>query len=59
MYYAPTDLPQGTIYNIIYGEKIKSGKKKYFLLRGIANGQEMEMTFQLVDDEWKLTGVKE
>ena len=59
LYYAPTDLPQGTIYNIIYGEKIKSGKKKYFLLRGIANGQEMEMTFQLVDDEWKLTGVKE
>ena len=58
-YYGPTDLPQGIIYNIIYGEKAAVGKKKYFLLRGIANGQEMEMTFQRVGEDWKLTGVVE
>lgn len=58
-YYGPTDLPQGVIYNINYGEKTKAGRKKYFLLRGIANGQEMELSFQLVGDEWKLTGVVE
>ncbi|MBQ7441913.1 MAG: DUF4348 domain-containing protein, partial [Prevotella sp.] len=28
--------------------------QKIFMLRGISNGQEMEMTFKRVGDQWKL-----
>jgi hypothetical protein len=50
----PTDLPSGTIYNIIYGQKYVQNNYKVFLLRGIANGQELEMTFQRKGGAWKL-----
>ena len=55
----PTDLPNGLIYNIIYGQKYTESSQKVFLLRGIANGQELEMTFQKKDDEWKLVKLVE
>ena len=55
----PTDLPNGLIYNIIYGQKYTESTQKVFLLRGIANGQELEMTFQKKDDEWKLVKLVE
>lgn len=50
----PTDLPSGTIYNIIYGQKYVNSNYKVFLLRGIANGQELEMSFQRKGGAWKL-----
>jgi hypothetical protein len=50
----PTDLPSGTIYNIIYGQKYVQNNYMVFLLRGIANGQELEMTFQRKGGAWKL-----
>ncbi|MDD7318696.1 MAG: DUF4348 domain-containing protein [Prevotella sp.] len=53
--FAPTDMPRGTIYNIMYGEKPAGGNEKIFCLRGIANGQEMEMTFKKIGGKWKLT----
>lgn len=57
-YYTPGELPQGVLFNIIYGQKYQVSNRKVFLLRGIANGQEMEMNFQQVGGEWKLTGLK-
>lgn len=57
--FAPIDLPSGTIYNIIYGEKKVSGSQKIFMLRGISNGQEMEMTFKKSGSQWKLTKLVE
>ena len=52
----PTDLPRDLIYNIIYGQEYKESTQKIFLLRGIANGQELQMTFKAIGGEWKLTG---
>ena len=52
--FAP-QLPQKMIYNIIYGEARKEGNSKLFVLRGIANGLELEMTFQRANGNWRLT----
>ena len=53
--FAPTDMPRGIIYNIMYGDKSVASNEKIFCLRGIANGQEMEMTFKKIGGNWKLT----
>ena len=52
--FAP-QLPQKMIYNIVYGQPTKGSNRKLFVLRGIANGMELEMTFQRKDGNWKLT----
>jgi len=52
--FAPV-LPQGTIYNILYGEqKDTASNRKIFVIRGISNGQETELTFRIKDGSWKL-----
>lgn len=51
--FAP-QLPSKTIYNIIYGEPKSVGNEKIFILRGISNGQEMELRFQKVGSRWLL-----
>lgn len=52
--FAP-ELPHGFIYNIIYGHKYKGSNQRIFVLRGIANGFETELTFKKMNGEWKLT----
>ena len=52
--FAP-ELPPKMIYNIIYGKPIREGDSKVFVLRGIANGLELEMTFKRKNGDWKLT----
>lgn len=52
--FAP-ELPSRMIYNIIYGEAKKESDTKLFVLRGIANGQELEMTFKRKEGKWQLT----
>ncbi|MBQ4387009.1 MAG: DUF4348 domain-containing protein [Prevotella sp.] len=52
--FAP-ELPKKMLYNIIYGQPHKEGNHKVFVLRGIANGMELEMTFQRKGGAWKLT----
>lgn len=52
--FAP-ELPHGFIYNIIYGHKYKGSNQRIFVLRGIANGFETELTFKKTNGEWKLT----
>ena len=56
--FAP-ELPSGFIYNIMYGQKYTEGNHKIFVMRGIANGMEMELTFKKIDGEWKLTALSE
>ena len=51
--FAP-ELPQDMLYNIIYGEPVKEGNSKLFVLRGIANGMELELTFKRVGNSWQL-----
>jgi len=52
--FAP-QLPQKMLYNIIYGNPRPEGKSKLFVLRGIANGFELQMTFDRDGDNWKLS----
>jgi hypothetical protein len=49
------ELPEHLLYNIVYGHQNPAATQKIFLLRGIANGFEMEITFQLKRGRWKLT----
>lgn len=51
--FAP-ELPSKMIYNIIYGKPKKEGNSKLFVLRGIANGQELEMSFRCKKGKWQL-----
>lgn len=52
--FAP-QLPSKTLYNIVYGRPIQPGKVKVFVLRGIANGLELEMTFRKHGNVWRLS----
>lgn len=47
-------LPSKVLYNIIYGQPEPVGNEKIFILRGIANGQEMELRFKKVNNRWLL-----
>ena len=51
--FAP-ELPKKTIYNIIYGEPKSMDNEKIFILRGISNGQEVELRFKKVGEHWLL-----
>lgn len=48
-------LPHGMIYNIIYGQKYTESNQKIFVIRGIANGLETELTFRMEKGKWMLT----
>ena len=48
------ELPSDMIYNIIYGKPVKDTNSKIFVMRGIANGLELEMTFKRMRGDWKL-----
>jgi hypothetical protein len=49
-----TELPDRMIYNVVYGKSQDRSDKKSFVMRGIANGQEVEMTFRRMEGRWKL-----
>ena len=51
--FAP-ELPHKVIYNILYGQKYTESSQKIFLIRGIANGIETELTFRRIGRKWKL-----
>ena len=47
-------LPSKSIYNIVYGKPEEEGNTKIFLLRGVANGLEMELRFKKTAGKWLL-----
>lgn len=47
-------LPHDMIYNIIYGQKYTESSQKIFVIRGIANGLETELTFRRIGGKWML-----
>jgi len=51
--FAP-QLPAKTIYNVIYGQMKPADNEKIFIMRGIANGLEMELRFKKVGGRWLL-----
>ena len=49
-------MPSGTLYNIHYGaQPYKPSNTRIFVVRGIANGMESELTFQKKSGGWMLT----
>lgn len=52
--FAP-ELPSGMIYNINYGQASGDSNTKIFVIRGISNGLEMELTFKRKGGRWLLT----
>lgn len=52
--FAP-EMPAKMIYNINYGQNPGQSNYKIFVIRGISNGLEMEMTFRRQDGRWLLT----
>nr|WP_288330613.1 DUF4348 domain-containing protein [uncultured Prevotella sp.] len=52
--FAP-QLPGNMIYNILYGQKYAESTQKIFVMRGIANGLELELTFRKQGGKWMLT----
>ena len=56
--FAP-DLPQRMLFNVVYGHQDSLATEKIFVLRGIANGQELELTFRRQGDSWRLTKLTE
>ena len=54
-FFKPALIPSGEIYNIIYGQTYKESNYKIFIIRGIANGQEIDFTFRRHGKRWKLT----
>lgn len=53
-FFKPAIIPSGTIYNILYGQTYRESTQKIFVIRGIANGLEIELTFRRKDGHWKL-----
>ena len=51
--FAP-ELPSDMIYNIIYGVEPTDSHHKLFVIRGISNGFEVELTFRQHDGKWRL-----
>ena len=52
--FKPSLIPSGLIYNVEYGKISPDSQTKIFMVRGIANGYETEMTFHKTGNSWKL-----
>lgn len=55
--YFTSDSPSNTIYNILYGQTYTDDRHKVFVIRGISNGLEVDMTFERKNGKWMLTGL--
>ena len=51
--FAPT-LPVKVLYNIVYGKPKTANKEMIFLMKGVANGLEVELRFKKVGNKWLL-----
>ena len=49
-----SEMPSKMIYNIIYGQTYTESDHKIFVIRGISNGLEVEMTFERKGGKWLL-----
>lgn len=52
--FKPSLIPRNKIYNIIYGQKYTESNRKLFVIRGISNSLEIEMSFRKIHGHWKL-----
>lgn len=52
--FKPSLIPRDEIYNIIYGQRYTEASRKIFVIRGISNSLEIELSFKKIGGEWKL-----
>ena len=52
--FKPDIIPSGVVYFVNYGQQNTSETQKVFIVRGVANGLNIEMDFQRKDGQWKL-----
>lgn len=52
--FKPSLIPKDVVYNIVYGQKCTNPRRKLFVIRGISNSLEIELTFRKIDGQWKL-----
>lgn len=52
--FKPSLIPKNKIYNIIYGQRYTESNRKIFVIRGIANSLEIELTFRKRGRHWQL-----
>lgn len=52
--FAP-ELPLGTLYNIVYGNRRPEGNTRVLVIRGVANGFEVQLTFHKTHEGYILT----
>lgn len=52
--FKPSLIPRDVVYNIVYGQKCSDPRRKIFVIRGISNSLEIELTFRKIDGQWKL-----
>jgi hypothetical protein len=56
--FAP-ELPENVIYNIVYGKHPYDNEHKIFIIRGIANDSQVELSFDHIGGRWVLTALKQ
>jgi len=52
--FKPVLIPKGVIYCVNYGQHLDHENEKVVVIRGIANGLNIQMMFERKDDAWKL-----
>ena len=56
--FAP-ELPQSMLFNVVYSPQNPASTQKIFVVRGISNGLEQELTFKQQNGVWKLVKLVE
>lgn len=51
------EVPGDLIYNILYGQQYKAGKRKILTFKGLSNGLETQLVFQKNGKSWQLAKV--
>jgi len=52
--FKPVIIPQGVIYCVNYGQRFEDENQKVVVVRGIANGLNIQLMFERKGDAWKL-----
>lgn len=57
--FKPAIIPSGVVYFVDYGQHCSSDERKVLIVRGVANGLNIEMSFERNDGRWCLVKLSE
>lgn len=58
-FFKPALIPDNIIYNVNYGQTLDDDKQKVMMVRGVANGLSISMTFKRKNEQWRLVSFSE